>query len=54
MKPQLRQIYLVLFMLCSIATIVVYYATDKNLTIFWILGICSIVLYLLYRFSKRK
>ncbi len=53
MKPQLTQIFSVLFLVFVIATLVVYFSTDKNLKATWIVGICAIVLYFLYRFSKR-
>ncbi len=53
MKSQLTQIFSILFMLCVLATIVVFFATDKNMKATWIVGVCAIVLYFLYRFSKR-
>lgn len=53
MNPKLQQIFSVLFLVLVLATVVVYFATDKNMKITWIMSILAIISYFLYRFSRR-
>lgn len=53
MNHKLQQLFSTLFLLFFLATIVVYFATDKNMKWTWITGACAVVTYFLYRFSRR-
>ncbi|MDD2512802.1 MAG: hypothetical protein PHH64_04765 [Proteiniphilum sp.] len=48
-----RNIFLLLFMLAFIATIVVYFSSDKDMKLTWYFGGAAILCYLIYRFSKK-
>lgn len=52
MSPRVRRIILILFLVAFVATIVVYFAYDKNLLYTWYAGCVAIIFYLMYRFSK--
>ncbi|MGI6073448.1 MAG: hypothetical protein ACOYEA_02250 [Fermentimonas sp.] len=53
MNSKIRNIILLLFLLAFIATIVVYFAFDKNMKLTWYFGGAAIALYLLYRFGGK-
>jgi hypothetical protein len=40
-------------LLFFLATIAVYFVTDKDMKLTWITGACAVVCYFLYRFSRR-
>ncbi len=52
-KHQIQQLFSTLFLLFFILTIVVYFASGKNMTYTWIVAAMAIVCYFVYRFSKR-
>jgi len=54
MDPKLRKLFLVLFAIGAIATIIVFYVSERNLTLTWILGGITILCYILFRFTKKK
>jgi bacteriorhodopsin len=51
--PKIRKIILIAFMIAVVATIIIYYATDKNMKYTWYAGGTAMALYLVYRFSKQ-
>lgn len=53
MDPKLRNLFLLLFLLSFIATITVYFYTDKDIRLTWWFGGAAIIFYLIYRFSKK-
>jgi phosphate starvation-inducible membrane PsiE len=53
MDLKYRNIFLLLFMLAFIATIVVYFSSDKDMQLTWYIGGAAILFYLIYRFSKK-
>ena len=53
MNRKLQQLFSTLFLLFFLATIIVYFATGKNMKWTWITGACAVVTYFLYRFSRR-
>lgn len=54
MDPKIRNLFLLLFLLAFIATIVIYFSTDKDMKLTWWSGGAAIIFYLIYRFSKGK
>lgn len=52
MNPKVRKVILVLFLISVIATVVVYFVTDKNITSTWIAGGIAGMFYIMHRFSK--
>lgn len=53
MDPKIRNLFLLLFLLAFIATIVVYFSSDKDIRLTWWVGGAAIIFYLIYRFSKK-
>lgn len=53
MDPKVRKVIMILFLIAAVATIVIYFAFDKNMKLTWYSGGTAIALYLLYRFSKQ-
>lgn len=53
MNPKLRNLFLLLFLLGFIATIVVFFSSGKDMRSTWLLGGPTIILYLIYRFSRK-
>ena len=53
MDLKYRNIFLLLFMLAFIATIVVYFSSDKDMQLTRYIGGAAILIYLIYRFSKK-
>lgn len=53
MDPRIRKIIMILFLVAVVATIVIYYALDKDIKYTWYAGGTAIALYLLYRFTKQ-
>ncbi len=53
MDLKYRNIFLLLFMLAFIGTIVVYFSSNQNMRLTWYFGGAAILFYLIYRFSKR-
>jgi uncharacterized membrane protein len=51
--PKIRNIILIAFIIAVVATIIIYFATDKNIKYTWYAGGTAIALYLVYRFSKQ-
>ena len=52
MSPKVRKIILILFIVSVIATIAVYFVTDKEMMSTWITGGVAGMFYIMYRFSK--
>ena len=52
-KHQIQQLFSTLFLVFFLSTIVVYFATGKNMTYTWIMASIAIVCYFIYRFFKR-
>lgn len=52
MSPKVRKIILILFLISVVATVVVYFVTDKEITSTWIVGGIAGMFYIMYRFSK--
>ncbi len=53
MDPRVRKIFMILLVVAVIATVVVYFVTDKNMKYTWYAGGTAVALYFLYRFSKQ-
>ncbi len=53
MDLKYRNIFLLLFMLAFIGTIVVYFSSNQDMRLTWYFGGAAILFYLIYRFSKR-
>ncbi|MCE5205714.1 MAG: hypothetical protein LLF80_06380 [Porphyromonadaceae bacterium] len=53
MDPKIRNIILLLFMLASIGTIIVYFSSAQNLELTWYFAGAAILFYLVYRFAKK-
>lgn len=54
MNRKLNRISSMLFMLFVLATIVVYFVTDKNMKWTWITGMIALFLYFVSRFTKYR
>jgi hypothetical protein len=52
MKPKVRKIILILFLISVVATVAVYFATNKDITATWITGGIAGMFYIMHRFSK--
>ena len=52
MNQKVRKVILILFLIAVVATVTVYFVTDKNITTTWITGGVAGMLYIMYRFSK--
>ena len=52
MSPKVKKIILILFLLSVITTVIIYFATDKDITSTWIAGGVAGMFYIMYRFSK--
>lgn len=52
MSPKVRKIILILFIISVVATIAVYFITDKDMMSTWITGGVAGMFYIMYRFSK--
>ncbi len=52
MSPKVRKIILILFIISVVATVAVYFITDKEITTTWIAGGIAGMFYIMYRFSK--
>ena len=52
MNPKVRKVILILFLVSVVATVAVYFLTDKNITSTWIAGGTAGMFYIMYRFSK--
>lgn len=53
MDPKIRNIFLLLFLLSFIATIVVYFSSAQDMQLTWYFGGAAIIFYLIYRFTKK-
>lgn len=53
MELKYRNIFLFLFMLAFIGTIVVYFSSHRDMQLTWYFGGAAIIFYLIYRFSKK-
>lgn len=53
MDSKVRNIFLLLFMLAFLGTLVVYFSSSQNMRLTWYFGGAAILFYLIYRFSKR-
>lgn len=54
MNPNVRNLFLLLFLLAFIATLVVYFSTDKDMQLTWYFAGAAVLFYFIYRFSKPK
>ncbi len=52
MSPKVRKIILILFLISVVATVVIYFATNKDIVSTWISGGIAGMFYIMYRFSK--
>jgi hypothetical protein len=52
MSPNVRKAILILFLISVIATVTVYFITNKDITSTWIAGGIAGMFYIMYRFSK--
>ena len=52
MSPNVRKAILILFIISVIATVTVYFITNKDITSTWIAGGIAGMFYIMYRFSK--
>jgi uncharacterized membrane protein len=53
MDPKIRNIFLLLFLLAFIGTIIVYFSFEQNMKLTWYFGGSAILFYLIYRFAKK-
>lgn len=53
MDPKIRNIFLLLFLLSFLATVMVYFSSHQNMKLTWYFGGAAILFYLIYRFSKK-
>ncbi|WP_298650798.1 hypothetical protein [uncultured Proteiniphilum sp.] len=53
MDPKIRNIFLLLFLLAFLATVVVYFSSNQDMKLTWYFGGAAILFYLIYRFSKK-
>jgi hypothetical protein len=53
MDPKIRNIFLLLFLLAFLATVAVYFSSDRDMKLTWYFGGAAILCYLIYRFSKK-
>ena len=54
MDPKIRNIFLLLFLLAFIGTIIVYFSFEQNMKLTWYFGGSAILFYLIYRFAKNS
>ncbi len=52
MSPKVRKIILILFLISVVATVAIYFITNKDITYTWISGGVAGMFYIMYRFSK--
>lgn len=52
MNPKVRKIILILFIISAIATVAIYFITNKDIISTWIAGGIAGMFYIMYRFSK--
>ncbi len=52
MSPQVRKVILILFLIAVVATVVIYFVTNKDIIATWISGGVAGMFYIMYRFSK--
>ena len=52
MSPKVRKIILILFIVSVVATVAIYFITDKDMMSTWISGGVAGMFYIMYRFSK--
>ncbi len=53
MDPKIRNIFMLLFLLAFIGTIIVYFSSAQNMELTWYFGGAAILFYLVYRFTKK-
>jgi len=53
MDPKIRNIFLLLFLLAFIGTIVVYFSSGNDMELTWYFGGAAVIFYLIYRFTKK-
>lgn len=52
MNPKVRKVILILFLVSVIATVAIYFITNKDITSTWIAGGVAGMFYIMHRFSK--
>ncbi len=52
MSPKVRKVILILFIVSVVATVAVYFITNKDITATWIAGGVAGMFYIMYRFYK--
>ncbi len=52
MNKKVRKVILILFFISVVATLIAYFATDKDMISTWIAGGFAGMFYIMYRFSK--
>lgn len=53
MDPKIRNIFMILFLIAFIGTLIVYFSSDKDMKLTWYFGGAAILFYLIFRFSKK-
>mgnify|MGYP007011037191 CR=1 FL=1 len=53
MDPKTRNIFLILFLLAFLGTVIVYFTSAQNMKLTWYFGGAAIIFYLIYRFAKK-
>ena len=54
MNLNLRNLFLLLFLLAFIATLVIYFSNDRDTHLTWYPAGAAVIFYFIYRFSKPK
>ena len=54
MNRNLQNLFLLLFLLAFIATLVVYFSTDKDMTLTWYFAGAAVLFYLIYRIPGKN
>lgn len=53
MDSKIRNIFLILFFIAFLATIIIYFSSNRDIKLTWYTGGAAILFYLIYRFSKK-
>ncbi|WP_352423212.1 hypothetical protein [Proteiniphilum sp.] len=53
MDPKIRNIFMILFLIAFVGTIIVYFSSNQNMKLTWYFGGAAILFYLIFRFGKK-
>ncbi|MEA5130065.1 MAG: hypothetical protein VB074_18010 [Proteiniphilum sp.] len=53
MDPKIRNIFMILFLVAFVGTIIVYFSSNQNMKLTWYFGGAAILFYLIFRFGKK-